>query len=105
MFLSAFNRKGNDMDYQEFLKQKNKFQPPTGLKKVPELPKDMFDFQSAVTSWACRRGRGAIFAGTGLGKSFMELGRKGMGIELKPTYYSQAVKNLENAKNKTGKLL
>lgn len=31
----------------------------------------------------------------------VELGRKGMGIELKPSYFAQAVKNLENAKNKT----
>lgn len=35
----------------------------------------------------------------------VELGRKGMGIELKNTYYAQAVKNLESAKNKTGKLI
>ncbi len=35
----------------------------------------------------------------------VELGRKGMGIELKPSYYRQAVKNLENAKNKTGVLI
>lgn len=34
----------------------------------------------------------------------VELGRKGMGIELKPSYYRQAVKNLESAKNKTGQL-
>lgn len=35
----------------------------------------------------------------------VELGRKGIGIELKASYFAQAVKNLENAKNKTGKLL
>lgn len=35
----------------------------------------------------------------------VELGRKGMGIELKPSYYSQAVKNLEGLKNKTNTLL
>lgn len=34
----------------------------------------------------------------------VELGRKGMGIELKPSYYSQAVKNLEHASNQIGKL-
>ena len=31
----------------------------------------------------------------------VELGRKGMGIELKSSYFNQAAKNLENAKNKT----
>lgn len=61
------------MNYQEFLKQKALTQPPAGLKTVPPLPNDMFDFQSDVTSWACKRGRAAIFAGTGLGKSFKEL--------------------------------
>jgi len=35
----------------------------------------------------------------------VELGRKGLGIELKPTYFSQAVKNLEGLKNKHGSLL
>lgn len=35
----------------------------------------------------------------------VELGRKGLGIELKPTYFLQAVKNLEGLKNKHGSLL
>jgi DNA modification methylase len=35
----------------------------------------------------------------------VELGRKGMGIELKPSYYSQAVKNLEGLKSRTNTLL
>ena len=34
----------------------------------------------------------------------VELGRKGIGIELKPSYFRQAVKNLEDAKNKTQSL-
>ena len=35
----------------------------------------------------------------------VELGRKGLGIELKPSYFRQAVKNLESVKKKTGKLI
>lgn len=35
----------------------------------------------------------------------VELGRKGVGIELKSSYFSQAVKNLKSAQNKTGQLL
>lgn len=31
----------------------------------------------------------------------VELGRKGIGIELKPSYFQQAAKNLDGAKNKT----
>ncbi len=61
------------MKYEDFLKTKSRFEIPTGLSDVPELPDQMFDFQKAVTEWACRRGRAAIFAGTGLGKSFKEL--------------------------------
>ena len=34
--------------------------------------------------------------------SAVRLGRKGIGIELKPTYYRQAQKNLESLKNQTG---
>ena len=30
-------------------------------------------FQEALTAWALRRGRAAIFAGTGLGKTLMQL--------------------------------
>ena len=61
------------MNYQEFLKSKARKVPMTGLKSVPALNSNLFDYQKAVTSWACKRGRAALFAGTGLGKSLMEL--------------------------------
>lgn len=61
------------MEYTEFLKQKSIVPPPTGLSNIPKLSPQLFDFQADITSWACRRGRAAIFAGTGLGKSFQEL--------------------------------
>ena len=60
-------------DYQEFLERKRMVDPDTGLADVPALPASMFEFQRDITSWALRRGRAALFAGTGLGKSFMEL--------------------------------
>jgi len=63
----------NIMEYKDFLKNKNIIPPSTGLVNVPDLHNDMFDFQRSVVSWACKRGRAAIFAGTGLGKSFQEL--------------------------------
>lgn len=59
--------------YAEFLERKRRIDPMTGLSKVPELPDAMFAFQRDITAWALRRGRAALFAGTGLGKSFMEL--------------------------------
>lgn len=37
------------------------------------LPCYLKDFQSDITGWACRRGRAAVFADTGLGKTAMQL--------------------------------
>ncbi|MBK8225524.1 MAG: hypothetical protein IPK73_31315 [Candidatus Obscuribacter sp.] len=34
---------------------------------------NLFDFQSAIVSWACKRGRAGIFADTGLGKTAMQV--------------------------------
>jgi hypothetical protein len=61
------------MKYEEFLKKKSIVTPPSGIKDIPKLSGNLFDFQRDIVSWACRRGRSAIFAGTGLGKSFQEL--------------------------------
>lgn len=60
-------------DYHAFLARKAILDPPTGMTNIPELPAVMFPFQRDITSWALRRGRAALFAGTGLGKSLMEL--------------------------------
>lgn len=59
--------------YASFLAQKAITDPPTGLREVPALPSAMFAHQRDITSWALRRGRAGLFAGTGLGKSLMEL--------------------------------
>ena len=59
--------------YLDFLAKKARIDPPTGLKNIPELPAQLFPFQRDIVRWALRRGRAAIFAQTGLGKSFMEL--------------------------------
>lgn len=59
--------------YAAFLERKRLIDPPTGLSAVPDLHPDLFDFQRDITTWALRRGRAALFAGTGLGKSLMEL--------------------------------
>lgn len=62
-----------DASYQAFLDNKKLIDPPAGLERVPDLHPDLFQFQRDITSWSLRRGRAAIFAGTGLGKSLMEL--------------------------------
>ena len=61
------------MDYAAFLARKAVIDPPTGLADVPPLPDALFPFQRDIVQWALRRGRSALFAGTGLGKSLMEL--------------------------------
>jgi DNA modification methylase len=60
-------------EYQRFLDAK-RFTPVTaGLLTVPPLNLSMFPHQRDVTAWALRLGRSAVFAGTGLGKSLIEL--------------------------------
>lgn len=61
------------MRYADFLARKLEHAPPTGLADVPELSTALFPFQRDLTAWALRRGRAAIFADTGLGKTRMEL--------------------------------
>jgi hypothetical protein len=62
------------MDYQEFLQQKQLIVPPTGIEISPsEINPMLFDFQRDITLWGLKKGRSAIFAGCGLGKSFMQL--------------------------------
>lgn len=59
--------------YADFLARKAVTDPLTGLKDIPDLPSFLFDHQRDIIKWALRRGRAAIFAGTGLGKTAMEL--------------------------------
>lgn len=61
------------VSYADFVARKLSRVPPTGLSEVPPLPDGLFDFQAALVGWALRRGRAAIFADTGLGKSRMQL--------------------------------
>jgi len=59
--------------YEDFLARKRITDPSTGLASVPPLHPSLFDFQRDITAWALKRGRAALFAGTGLGKTLMEL--------------------------------
>ena len=59
--------------YIDFLSRKAITDPMTGIANVPELPSCLFPHQRDIVAWALRRGRAALFAGTGLGKSLMEL--------------------------------
>lgn len=59
--------------YQEFLARKLGVAVPHGFDVVPDLPPYLFDFQRAIVARHLRLGRSAIFAGTGLGKTGMQL--------------------------------
>ena len=62
------------MDYEHYITQKLSRVPPTGIPHGVRLPDHgMFEHQQALVKWACKRGRAAIFADTGLGKSRMQL--------------------------------
>lgn len=59
--------------YADFLARKAIVDAATGLAGDILLPEVMFPFQRDITAWGLKRGRAGIFAGTGLGKSLMEL--------------------------------
>lgn len=61
------------MDYKDFLDKKKKTIIPTGLDEMPVLHNDLFSYQSDIVTWALRRGKAALFVGTGLGKTFMSI--------------------------------
>lgn len=59
-------------DYGGFLARKAQEGAEHGFEPLV-LPDSLFDFQRELTAWAIRKGRGALFADTGLGKTLMEL--------------------------------
>lgn len=60
------------MEYEDFVAAKRRAEVATGH-RPGDLNEHLFDFQHAIVSWAVRRGRAAIFADTGLGKTLMQL--------------------------------
>ena len=60
------------MNYKEFLQKKAIVSLPTGL-EPGSLNPILFDHQTDMIKWGVRRGRAAVFADCGLGKSFIQL--------------------------------
>lgn len=60
------------MEYQEFLRNKSQAAHEDGFEPT-WLPDVLFDFQRALCEWSIRKGRAAIFADCGLGKTLMQL--------------------------------
>lgn len=62
------------MDYKDFLATKQTRHIQTGVIITnDDINPILFDFQRDLVRWALRKGRAAIFADTGLGKTFMQL--------------------------------
>jgi hypothetical protein len=72
------HRKGDEVtdeilgDYGTFLREKSQAGADSGFEPV-WMPDFLFDFQSSMVEWAVRKGRAAIFADCGLGKTPMGL--------------------------------
>lgn len=62
------------MDYQDFLASKTLVVRPSGHTIEPtDIHESLFAFQRDLVRWAIRKGRAAIFADTGLGKTRMQI--------------------------------
>ena len=62
------------LDYLSFLDSKRIRSKPSGISVDPAMVHSLlFEFQRDLVIWALRKGRAAIFADTGLGKTFMQL--------------------------------
>lgn len=120
------------MSYEAHIDRKLSKVPATGIADGFSVPASLFPHQSALTAWALRRGRAAIFADTGLGKSRMQLAwadavqkhtrrpvlilaplavaaqtvHEGadIGVELKASYFKQAAQNLARVQAKSADL-
>lgn len=89
------------MNYHEFLNNKRFQLQNSGFDvELSDLNNNLFDFQKNIVKWCLKRGVLSPFMGIGSeGYVSIECGRKFIGIELKPSYYEQAVKNMESASN------
>jgi DNA modification methylase/superfamily II DNA or RNA helicase len=66
--------KGSNMEYDKFLASKKTFAQDVGKDiELGDIHPTLFPFQAAITKWAVKKGRAAIFADVGLGKTIMQL--------------------------------
>jgi len=62
----------SDASYSDFIRSKSQTATMSGFDPL-WMPDGLFDFQKALTSWAIRKGRSALFEDCGLGKTFQQL--------------------------------
>ena len=60
------------MDYKDFLEHKTQLSGNYGFDPL-FMPDCLFDFQKKIVEWATLKGKAAIFADCGMGKSIMQL--------------------------------
>lgn len=60
------------VDYDQFLQEKAQISTGSGFAPL-WMPEFLFDFQSHIVDWSLRKGRSAVFADCGLGKTLIEL--------------------------------
>lgn len=60
------------MNYEDFIASKRLVVPPCGFEPKP-IRATLFPFQADIVRWAVQRGRAAVFADTGTGKTRIEL--------------------------------
>ena len=60
------------MDYNEFLNRKSQLSGLYGFESL-FMPDYLFDFQRHLVEWSLKKGKAAIFADCGLGKTIMQL--------------------------------
>ena len=61
------------MKYSDFLASKVVMDTPTGIEAPEAINPLLFDFQRDIVRWALKRGRAAVFADCGMGKTPMQL--------------------------------
>lgn len=71
--LCRLNEKSNSDAYAEFLASKEVVIPTSGFDPTEPLGSHLFPFQRDIVRWALRRGKAAIFADCGMGKTVMQL--------------------------------
>ena len=64
---------GAQLNYQDFISSKRVCAEPVGLSSVPSLSPHLFGFQRAIVEWALKRGRAAIWADCGMGKTPIQI--------------------------------
>lgn len=60
-------------EYAEFIRRKQRVFGGLGHDGRATLPPALYDWQTAIVRWALRKGRAAIFADCGLGKTLMQV--------------------------------